>query len=135
VFDFRNFLFFGSPFSNSCVRYWATVPSFYIKIRSSETYKELKVLKFDDILKFEVGLFAYYYFNNKLPHIFDIYFIKLSECRTVNTRRQAIGCNCIPRYKTSKQQHSIKYQGAQIEIQLKIFFSQIKKKKKNLKNI
>jgi len=38
---------------------------------SSEAYKELKVLIFDDILKFEVGLFAYCHFNNKLPCIFD----------------------------------------------------------------
>jgi len=79
---------------------------------SSDAYKELKVLKFDDILRFEVGLFAYCHFNNKLPCIFDNYFIKLSECHTVNTRRHAIGCNyCIPRYKTFKQQRSIKYQG------------------------
>jgi len=58
---------------------------------SSDAYKELKVLKFDDIDK--VGLFTYCHFNNKLPCIFDNFFIKLSECHVVNTRRQAIGCN------------------------------------------
>jgi len=60
-----------------------------------EAYTEIKVLKFDNILKFEVGLFAYWHFNNKLPCIFD-YIIKLSGHHTVNTRRQAIeaiGCN------------------------------------------
>jgi len=52
------------------------------------------------------------HFNNKLPGIFDNYFIILSKCHTVNTRRQAIRCNyCISRYKTFKQHRSIKYQG------------------------
>jgi len=86
---------------------------------SSEAYKELKILKFHDILKFEVGLFAYSHFNNKLTRIFDNYFIKLSACHTVNTRRQAIEYNyCIPHYKTSQQQCSIKYQGVSIGILL-----------------
>jgi len=38
---------------------------------SSKAYNELKVLKFDDILRFKIGQFAYCHFNNKLPRIFD----------------------------------------------------------------
>jgi len=65
-------------------------------------YKQFNILKFDDLVKIEIGHYVHRHNNNKLPPIFSNYFTRLNQYHTVNTRNQVIGCNyVIPRYKTN----------------------------------
>ena len=79
---------------------------------STTAYKKLKILKINELVRFEIGKFFNRHFNNKLPLNFQNYFVGLNRIHTIDTRRRLTGCNhCIPLYKTSRMQHSIKYKG------------------------
>ena len=79
---------------------------------STTAYKKLKILKINELVKFEIGKFLHRQFNNKLPLNFQNYFVGLNQIHTIDTRRRLTGCNYrIPLYKTSRMQRSIKYKG------------------------
>ena len=79
---------------------------------STSAYKKLKILKINELVKFEIGKFLHRHFNTKLPLNFQNYFVGLNQIHTIDTRRRLTGCNYrIPLYKTSRMQRSIKYKG------------------------
>jgi len=83
-----------------------------IFVKSKPAFKNLSILKLDDLVKLELGKFRHKHFNNKLRKNFQNYFIKLQTIHSVNTRRQASGLNYnIPIYKIVRHQRSVKYQG------------------------
>jgi len=74
--------------------------------------KQFNILKFDDLVKIKIEHFVQRHYNNKLPPIFSIYFTRLNQYHSVNTRNWATVCNyVIPGYKTNKLQRFIKYHG------------------------
>ena len=80
--------------------------------QSSTTYKNLKILKINELVKFEISNFLYRHFNNKLSLNFPNYFVGLNQIHTIDTRRRLTCCIYrIPLYKTSRTQRSIKYKG------------------------
>ena len=82
---------------------------------STSAYKKLKILKINELVKFEIGKFLHRHFNNKLPLNFQNYFVGLNQIHTIDTRRRLTGCNYrIPLYKTSRMQSSIKNIGVVI---------------------
>ena len=80
----------------------------------SSIYKSLNILQLHDLVKLELGLFVYYHFKDMLPTPFNNFFVKLNKHHPVKTRLQATCNYWIPHYRTSKLQHSIKYQGVKI---------------------
>ena len=82
---------------------------------STTAYKKLDILKINELFKFEIGKFLHRHFNNKLPLNFQNYFVGLHQIHSIDTRRQATGCNyCISLDKTSRMQRSLKYKGVVI---------------------
>ena len=54
---------------------------------STTAYKKLKILKINELVKFEIGKFLHRHFNNKLPLNFQNYFVGLNQIHTIDTRR------------------------------------------------
>ena len=79
-------------------------------------YSKLKILKLQDLFKFEVGKLVYSYFQNKLPQQLSNLFKLTNEISQYNTRSSHKSRNYlyIPRYHTQHLQKSIKYQGVKI---------------------
>ena len=70
---------------------------------STTAYKKLKILKINELVKFEIGKLLHRHFNYKLPLNFQNYFVGLNQIHTIDTRRRLTGCNYrIPLYKTSE---------------------------------
>ena len=79
---------------------------------STTAYKKLKILKINELVKFEIVKFLHQHFNNKLLLNFQNYFVGLNQIHTIDTRRRLTGCNYrIPFYKISRMQRLIKYKG------------------------
>ena len=57
----------------------------------SPIYKDLKLLKFRDLVTLKNLLFVHDYFNKKLPESFAGYFIRSSDMHTHNTRNASQG--------------------------------------------
>ena len=84
--------------------------------KATPFYSKLKILKLQDLFKFEIGKLAYSYFQNKLPQQLSNPFKLTSQTSQYNTRSSQKSKNClyIPRYRTQHLQKSIKYQEVKI---------------------
>ena len=82
----------------------------------SPYYKRLKILKFKDLYKLEVGKFIHSNFKKMLPKNLSNYFILTSQISEKNTRLNEKSKKTlhISFYKTSRLQRCIKYQGVKI---------------------
>lgn len=104
---------------------------------ASSMYKQLNILKLLDIYNYEVATFMYKFSINETPNTFTNYFAKTDTVHSTGTRQRSAGNFCIPRFRTSKLQRSIKYQGVKIwhsislEIQKSASFKIFSKKYKN----
>ena len=56
---------------------------------TDDLQKENKILRIEDMVKFEIGKFMFNYYNNLLPPTFNKYFINLSDAHHHNTRLAA----------------------------------------------
>ena len=72
-------------------------------------FKELRILKFNDIYLLNLGKFMYSYQNGLLPSSFNDCFIKVNQVHHYNTRSSS---NFYTRFcKTKIRQFSVSYQG------------------------
>ncbi len=74
---------------------------------TNSLFKNLKILKLQDIVRLEVLKFVYKHKFNKLPHIFQNYF----HTSQLHLRNSSL---IIPRHKTNYRAFSIQVQGAKI---------------------
>ena len=83
-------------------------------LSTSLLYCKFDVLPFNKLIKFEIDKFVYEQINNKLPSIFNNYFVKTS-CLHDRVTRFAINEQLhIPLYKTKRTQFSINFNGAKV---------------------
>ena len=82
---------------------------------STKHFKKLGILKLQDLHKVEVGYLIKRYFNNNLPIEIMNFFTptRSFSARTTRLTSQKFSLS-IPRFKTVKLQHSLKYVGAKI---------------------
>ena len=76
---------------------------------SDPIFKDLKLLRLDQIYLSQVGKFVYLYKSGLLPEYFSIFFPLINEVHGYNTRSAKL--YCIPLCRTNIRQFSIKYQG------------------------
>ena len=67
-----------------------------------------------NIHKHKVASFMYKFSNSSTPQTFTNYFVKNHSVHSTETRQQSDGNFCIPRYKTTRVQRSIKYCGVKM---------------------
>ena len=77
-------------------------------------YLNYRILKLNDLYRFELGKFMHQFFNNSLPNSFSGFFQELSQIRQRVTRASARGDYNVLRCKKASGQKSIKYQGAKL---------------------
>ena len=82
---------------------------------SNKHFKKLGILKLQDVYKVEVGYLIKRYFSNNLPIEIMNFFTPTQSfsSRTTRLASQELSLS-IPRFKTAKLQHSLKYVGAKI---------------------
>lgn len=83
-------------------------------VKNNVLYKKYKVLKFDDIYKFELGKFMYLYHIKDLPEIFESYFLPLDQTHNHNTRNKSNNNYFLKSIRTNAGKNAIKYCGVQL---------------------
>ena len=86
------------------------------KIRGKITpqYYKYEILKLEDLYNFEIAKLMYQFTHSKLPLNFNHYGAYASDVSSYSTRRTSSNDIFLPRFMSSKTQHSIKYIGAKI---------------------
>ena len=105
-------------------------------LSTSLLYCKFDVMPLNKLIKFEIAKFVHEQINNKLPSIFNNYFVKIGGLQDRVTRF-AINEQLHISYKTKRTQFSIKFMGAKlwnlISITVRnLVISKFKKQYKNL---
>ena len=82
--------------------------------RMDNIYLNYRLLKLEDLYKFELGKFMHQFHNNTLPNSFSDFFQELSQTRQRVTRASARGDYNVIRCNKVIGQKSIKYRGAKL---------------------
>lgn len=77
-------------------------------------YKQLNLLKINELYEHEVAKFMFNFKSNKLPLTFSNYFTKTKTMHNRSTRSSDLDCYFLPRCKTSRLQRSVKFSGVKI---------------------
>ena len=85
-----------------------------IKGRISPQYYKYEILKLEDLYNFEIAKLMYQFTHSKFPLNFNYYFAYSSDVSSYSTRHTSSNDIFLPRFMSSKTQHSIKYIGAKI---------------------
>ena len=73
---------------------------------SDPLFKEMNVLRIQDLIKLQNCLFVHDFLNKKLPVCFDNYFETISDMHSKRTINSTLGCLFIPHFNTTK--HGLK---------------------------
>ena len=84
------------------------------KIKNNTLYFKFKVLKIDDIYKYELGKFMYLSSIKALPQIFESYFSSLDQVHNYNTRSKSNKNYFLDSVKTNSGKKSLKFKGVQL---------------------
>ena len=78
-------------------------------------YKQLNILKIEDLYTLEVAKLMHKFYRNKLPNIFSSVFTPINAIHTQTTHLAFSNLNLyIPLYRTVKMQRFFKFQGVSI---------------------
>ena len=80
---------------------------------SSPLFKQTKILKLFDLIKIQISLFMYKFHNNRLPTVFDSFFIKTIKIHKNKTRLSTRQAYALPKTRTNYI-FSMKFTGAKI---------------------
>ena len=85
-----------------------------IRGKITQQYYKYEILKLEDLHNFEIAKLMYLFTYSKLPLNFNHYFAYSSHVSSYSTRHASSNDIFLPRFMSSKTQHSIKYIGAKI---------------------
>ena len=77
-------------------------------------FHALKILKIEDLFKYEVGKLMFQFFKKALPHCFSSIFTYNSAIHNQSTRSQSLNNLYLPNYSTRRCQRCICFQGTKI---------------------
>jgi hypothetical protein len=103
---------------------------------TSPLFKELKILKFPDLVTFHISIFMYKFHNNILPSIFESFFTRVDQVHNYRTRSSTSESYYIPKVRTNYGLFNIRYQGPTIwnSIPKEIRYASLSKFKNQFKN-
>lgn len=81
---------------------------------SSPLFKSLEIIKFLDLVTFNLAIFMYKYHNQLLPSVFSSFFSKISQIHTYNTRLGAKQSYYLPKARTNYGIFNIRFQGPSV---------------------
>ena len=81
---------------------------------SSSLFKTMNIIKFIDLIHYQVCIFMHKFHHNQLPITFSDFFKQVSAMHNYNTRHAAKKSYVLPKVKTNYGLSSIKYKGSQI---------------------
>ena len=81
---------------------------------SSPLFKQTNILKLFDLIKFQLSIFMYKFYNNQLPLVFDSYFLSSKKVHPYNTRLSSRYAYAIPTVRTNYGIFNIKFVGAKV---------------------
>lgn len=81
---------------------------------SSHLFKLTKIIKFFDLIKFQISVFMYKYNNKKLPSVFNNYFRAINDVHNYNTRLSANQSFSVPYARTNYGIFNIRFVGAKV---------------------
>ena len=82
--------------------------------RITSRFHDLRILKVNDMFKYEIGKLMYQYTHKKLPEHFNNYFTYMSKAHSYSTRNNVTNQIALPRFSTSRSQKSFKFIGAKL---------------------
>ena len=85
-----------------------------IRGRITPQYYKYEILKLEDLYNLEIAKLMYQFTHSKLPLNFKHYFAYSSYVSSYSTRHSFSNDIFLPRFMSSKTQHSMKYIGAKI---------------------
>ena len=85
-----------------------------IRGRITPQYYKYEILKLENLYKFEIAKLMYQFTHSKLPLNFKHYFVYSSDVSSYSTCHSSSNNIFLPRFMSSKTQHSIKYIRAKI---------------------
>ena len=81
---------------------------------SSPLFKSLELIKFFDIVLFQIAIFMYKFHNNVLPAVFHSFFTKVTSVHNYNTRLAAKHSYYLPYARTNYGKFNIRFQGPSV---------------------
>jgi len=77
-------------------------------------FKAANILKLEDLIYYCNATFLYDYHYNKLPKLFDSFFIKISQVHNYNTRLASKSTFSLPNVRTNYGKFNIRFKGAEV---------------------
>ena len=77
-------------------------------------FRNLKILRLDDLIKLETAKFMNSFDNNALPPHFGNYFRKIKQVDNRSTRSSDGNLLYLPRYRSNRLQRPIKFRGVKV---------------------
>ena len=81
---------------------------------SSPLFKQTNILKLFDLIKFQISIFMYKFHKNRLPAVFDSYFLSISKVHNHSTRLSSTHAYALPKARTNNGKFTIKFIGAKV---------------------
>ena len=81
---------------------------------SSPLFKQTNILKLFDLIKFQISIFMYKFHKNRLPAVFDSYFLSISKVHNYSTRLSSTHAYALPKARTNYGKFRIKFIGAKV---------------------
>ena len=78
---------------------------------SSPLFKNLRIVKFFDLVKFHILIFMYKFHNDLLPSVFRDFFISVNTIHNYNTRLASRETYYLPKVRTNYGIFNIRFQG------------------------
>jgi len=75
-------------------------------------FNNLKILKINDLVKFQTCMFMHDYYHNNLPDVFKMFFTHVSTRHRYNTRFSGKENYCFPAVKTNYGKFNVRFAGA-----------------------
>ena len=81
---------------------------------SRPLFKQTNILKLFDLIKFQISIFMYKFHKNRLPAVFDSYFLSISKVHNYSTRLSSTHAYALPKARTNYGKFRIKFIGAKV---------------------
>jgi hypothetical protein len=83
-------------------------------MHTSPLFKDLKIIKFLDLVNLHITIFMHKFHNNNLPTVFNNLFTPVNQTHNYNTRLASKSSYSIPKTRTNYGIFNLRYQGAKV---------------------
>ena len=108
---YKSYLIMSKRLQNKFLR---IISKTKIRGRITPQHYKYEILKLEDLYNCEIAKLMYQFTHSKLPLNFKHYYVYSSHVLSYSTRHTSSNDIFLPRFMSSKTQHSIKYIGAKI---------------------